>query len=334
MASETTVVEQQLADTANDHHTLKFIGALVGVPIVLLLMLMAFLVPSLHSGAKDLPLAVSGPDAAVQQVVGGLEQKQPGAFDVTTYATAQEASDSVHNRDTIGAIAIEADGVHIVTASGAGTPYATLLKQIGAGLQSTGQNVVYEEVAPLTEKDPTGSSIATLGLPLIFGGNVSAILLITMFKKHPLLRIFGGLAIALIGGYAVTAAMQYGFDVLSGNFWLTGLMLSLGIAAISMTLQGLYNLAGMAGVGVAAVILLFFSNPLSGLATGAAWLPKPWGLIGQLMPIGAAGTAIRSSAFFDGAGMTFSVWVLVVWTVIGICLAAFFGKRQKKAASA
>ncbi|KQB87070.1 ABC transporter permease [Corynebacterium lowii] len=326
-----TTENASTAEAQKDNKTtLKFIATLLGVPLVLLIMLLSFLLPSLNSGAKDLPLAVSGPEPVIQQITGGLEQKQPDAFDVTTYQSAEEARDSVLNRDNIGAITVGDNGITIITASGAGTPYASLLQQLGTGLESTEQQVSYDDVAPLTEDDPTGSSIATLGLPLVFGGNVSAILLISLFKNSPRLRVLGGLAIAIIGGFAVTAVMQYSLHVIDGNFLLTAAVLSLGIASISMTLQGLHNLAGMAGIGVAGVILLFFSNPLSGLATGAAWLPSPWGLIGQLMPIGAAGTAIRSAAFFDGAGMTFSLTVLIAWTLAGFLLSAFITKRQSK----
>ena len=48
--------------------------------------------------------------------------------------------------------------------------------------------------------------------------------------------------------------------------------------------------------------MLFISNPISGLATGPQWLPHPWGTIGQFLPVGAAGTALRSVAYFDGRG--------------------------------
>ena len=55
---------------------------------------------------------------------------------------------------------------------------------------------------------------------------------------------------------------------------------------------------GMEAIGS----MLFISNPISGLATGPQWLPHPWGTIGQFLPVGAAGTALRSVAYFDGRG--------------------------------
>ena len=50
------------------------------------------------------------------------------------------------------------------------------------------------------------------------------------------------------------------------------------------------------------------------------FLPRAWGALGQYLPIGAAGNATRSVAFFDGAGIAHSVWVLLGWVVIGSVL--------------
>lgn len=218
----------------------------------------------------------------------------------------------------------------MVTASGAGTPYSQLLKQIGEGLEAQGNSVEYRDVAPFPEEDPTGSAIATLGLPLVFGGNVSAMLLIFLLKGYPRLSILGGILLSITGGISTAAVLQYGFHVLDGDFILTAAALSLGIAAICMTLQGLHNLAGMTGIGIAGILLLFLANPLAGLATGPDWLPAPWGEIGQLLPIGAAGTAIRSAAYFDGAGSGTAFLVLSCWTLAGFLMAAFVSRHKSR----
>jgi len=312
----------------------KLAAILVGVPAVLIVMLMAFLLPTLNSGAHNLPLGVSGPAQVADQVVAALDEQSPDAFEVTTFDSAADARDAVLNREQIGAISIGESGVSIVIASGAGTPYAPLLKQVGAGLEAAGQTVTYDDVAPLTEEDPTGSAIAVLGLPLVFGGNISAILLITLLKNYPRLRLVGGVLMSVTGGVATAAVMQYGLGVIDGNFALTAAALSLGIAAIGMTLQGLHNLWGMAGLGVAGVLLLFLANPLGGLATGPWWLPAPWGAIGQILPIGAAGTAVRSAAFFDGAGGSTAFIVLGCWAVIGFLLSAFISRHKSRKTAA
>ena len=306
--------------TASKQH-LKLAGLILGLSTILLLMLLSFVTPLLNSGAKDLPLAVGGPDMVTTKITQGLEAKSPDAFAVTNYSTAEEATEAVRNREAIGAITAGPDGITIVTASAAGTPYSTILKQIGEGLSQTGQPIHYTDVAPLTAKDPSGSAISMLALPMIFGGMSSAVAFSTVFKKSRHKQIIGAIGVAILGGLIASATLYFGFGAFEANFWPTTVIM-LGIAAISLTVLGLNSLLGFAGIGLGAVLMLFVANPLSGLATGAAWLPSPWGTLGQYLPLGAAGTAIRSSAFFDGAAMGQPVTVLVCWIVVGLGLAA------------
>ena len=100
----------------------KLAGLILGLSTILLLMLLSFVTPLLNSGAKDLPLAVGGPDMVTTKITQGLEAKSPDAFAVTSYSTAEEATEAVRNREAIGAITAGPDGITIVTASAAGTP--------------------------------------------------------------------------------------------------------------------------------------------------------------------------------------------------------------------
>ena len=293
---------------------------MVGIAIVIGLMLAAFAGPALNSGAADLPLAVSGPAPAVAQVSATLDQARPGAFRVTTFATASDAADAITRRDAIGGIAIGADGVTIQTAAGAGAPYKQALTAIGAQLTAAGQHVTYAELVPTTPADPAGTALGTLALPLVFGGMAGAVALLFGLKGDRRTRLVGAVGIALLGGFTATAILQFGFQALAGSYWLTSLAVAAGIGAIGLTVLGLGSLIGTPGVALGAVTMLFVANPLSGLATGPAWLPQPWGAIGQFLPVGAAGTAIRSAAYFGGAGAGAAWLVLAAWIALGVVL--------------
>lgn len=96
MAEQTTSPDSpEPTEEKGNRPALKLLGILLGVPCVLIVMLLAFLVPSLNSGASDLPLGVSGPAPAVEQVTEALDQRSPGAFDITTYDSADGAVDAV-----------------------------------------------------------------------------------------------------------------------------------------------------------------------------------------------------------------------------------------------
>lgn len=304
------------------------VGIMLAIPTVIALMLLAFAAPALHSGASHLPLAVSGPAPAVQQVSGMLAAKAPGAFDVTTYPSADAAAQAIRDREAIGGLSAGPGGLTIQTAAGAGAPYSAVLKGMGAQLSAAGQHVTYAELAPLPSRDPAGAGLTTLGLPLIFGGMASAVALVLAYRGSVLARIGALLGVAIVGGLVATAILQFGFGALEGNYWLTSAAVAAGIAAISATVLGLGLALGTAAIGLGAVLMLFVSNPISGLATGPAWLPQPWGEIGQYLPLGAAGTAMRSAAYFDGAGATRAWIVLACWIVGGLAVAALARRRE------
>ena len=89
----------------------SLVGIVLGIPAVIALMLLAFAAPALHSGPKDLPLAVSGPPPVVAQLTGAIQQQAPGAFAVTTYASTDEAATAIRHREAIGGLAATPTGL-------------------------------------------------------------------------------------------------------------------------------------------------------------------------------------------------------------------------------
>lgn len=306
------------------------VGVVAGLTLAVSLMLLAFAAPAVNSGAHDLPVAVSGPDSALANLEAALDAASPGGFDVTRHADAAAVADAITARDAVGGISITPDGAVIQTASAAGAPYAPLLRSIGAGLAAKGQPVTYTDLVPLTEDDPVGSGLSALALPLAFGGMISAVGLVTLFKHSRTLRVVGSIGFSAVAGVTITAILQFWLGSIDGSFWLTATGVALGIAAISLVVLGLESLFGYPGLAIGAVIMVFVANPLSGLATGPWWLPQPWGAIGQFLPIGAAGTAIRSAAFFDGAGAGPALAVLAGWIAVGLALVALSARRATR----
>ena len=134
--------------------TRMLLAVTAGVPVVILLMLLAFLAPAINSGAEDLPLAVAAPAEQREQLTAGLEAAAPGSFDVTVVDDADAVTRAVQDRDAIGGIAASADGIEVVTASGAGSPYAALLKNLATGLQAQAQQQAGPLVQPTDQPHP------------------------------------------------------------------------------------------------------------------------------------------------------------------------------------
>jgi hypothetical protein len=111
-------------------------------------------------------------------------------------------------------------------------------------------------------------------------------------------------------------------------------VVGLALGSIALMLVGLHNVSGLPGLGSGAAVVLLLGNPLSGITSAPELLPEGWGTLGQLLPPGAAGTALRSTAFFDGAGSIAPLLVLSAWAVVGLALAMVpVGRRQEQEAA-
>lgn len=62
-------------------------------------------------------------------------------------------------------------------------------------------------------------------------------------------------------------------------------------------------------------------------------LPGWSGTLGQLLPPGAGGRLLRSTAFFDGHGIAHSVTVLAAWLTLGMVLCLAGGLRHRPTAT-
>jgi hypothetical protein len=310
----------------------KLVAVVLGLSAVIGLMLLAFVLPSVNSGPHELKLGITGPAAATEQISTSLEASKQGAFDTREFADADALRDAIRNRDVVGGIAVDANGPHVLIATAGGTPIAQTLTGVANGLsEDSGAKVPVEDVVPLTADDPTGAGLTALALPLVFGGIMPAVVLVQLFPRSIVKRVLGAAGVAVVAGFALTAILQFGTNSLDGNYLLTALTLAVGISAISLPILGLESLLGMKGFALGAVTMMFIGNPLSGMATTAAWLPAGWGALGQLLPPGAAGASVRSMAFFDGHGATTPLLVLVCWIAVGIALCVAAGRKKASA---
>lgn len=307
----------------------KAAGVVLGIPVIIGLMLFAFLAPTFASGPAGVPVAVSAPEPMVQQLTQGIEQKAgDDAPEITVMDSLDEVRTAVLEREAVGGLAITPEGATAFTASGNGAPYAQLIDGIAGSLEAQGMTVERTDLAPTSPEDPQATGLALLGLPLAFGGIISAVVATFLFRGTRWTKIGVLTGIAVLGALVATWMLHSVYGTLTGNFAMEWLAISAGILATSMLTAGLGALIGVPGVGIGAVLTIFLANPLSGLSTGPWLLPAGWSTLGQWMPIGATGYLVRSLSFFDGNGAGASWWVLALWIVTGLVL--LFAARPER----
>jgi hypothetical protein len=294
---------------------------------VLTVFLIAFAWPASRSEPRDVPLAVAGPTPAVEQVKTGLEQAMPGGFEITAVPDRAAAVEKIQDRDAYGAIVLDAAQPEVLTASAGGPAVAQILNQLATKLSPESPAKV-TDVVPLPKDDPRGAGLAAGALPLVLGGIIAAGAL-TQLVRSGSKRMVGAVVFAVTGGLALAAVLQYWLGSFEGSYLGNSGVIAMSIAAISLTLLGLEWLLGTAGLALGGAVMMLLGNPLSGMTSAPEMLPRGWGTLGQLLPPGAAGTALRSVSFFDGAGAARPIAVLGCWMLAGLLLCGIGALRTR-----
>jgi hypothetical protein len=329
-------------------------GVVVLVPLLVGLALAAFAWPAARLAPRDVPVGVVAPAAAGAAIEQRLA-RDGGAVEVHRFADRAEAEAAIADRDVYGAILIAPEGTTVLTASAASPLVAQLLQQAatggapapapsgasapapgppatspgatapapGAPATSPGAApsapVRVVDVVPADRDDPRGAALAASVLPLVLAGMAAGLLVWLAGGGWPA-RWAALVGASALAGLVAAGIAQGWLGVLGGSWAVNAGVLGLTVLAVGATVAGLAALGGRAGAALGALLMVLVGNPLSGVSSAPELLPAPAGAIGQLLPPGAGGSLLRSTAFFDGAGATAPLAVLAAWVLLGLAL--------------
>lgn len=306
-------------------------AAILLIPVVVALVLTLFAWPASRQEPRDLPIGVAGPAAATAALDRELAAKQD-AFDVHHYADEAGAREAIKDRDVYGAFVVSQSGPKVLTASGASVTIAQLLQQAGeAAAAKEGSAALVQDVVPGAKDDPRGSGLASSVLPLVLAGlliGVGAWLVVPSLWRRVAVLVAG----SVLAGFAAIAIAQGWLGILEGPWVVNALVLSLVVLAIGFVVAGFGALLGVAGIGLGLLLMMLIGNPWSGVSSAPEMLPQPTGEVGQLLPPGAGGNLVRSTAFFDGAAAGEHLAVLVAWVGVGLLAMVAAAARQRRRA--
>lgn len=280
------------------------------------LMLIAFAWPASHTAPRDLPIAVSGPQAGM--VVERLEQQSPGAFEPIVLPDETAAREAITDREAYGAIVTGGGAPRLLVASGASPVVAQQLTQIGQRMAGAPATPV-EDVVAADPDDPRGAGFGAMALPLVMAG-IAASVLLTLMVGSTAGRLVGALTFGVAGGLLSMVIVQGWLSLVPGNYLTLSAVAGLISFAVAGSIVGLSSVIGRAGIALGALTMLLIGNPFSAATSAPELLPQPWGTVGQLLPPGAGATLVRSVAFFDGARAGGPLLVLLGWAAAGLVL--------------
>lgn len=272
----------------NDH---SFYKAAAALAVLVALAVTSFTWPAANLAPRDLPIGTVGAAA----VPAGVEGHR--------FADEAAARDAIRNREVYGAVAPG----RLLVASAASPAVAQRLRLAAPG-------AAVEDVVP----EPAGMALGSLVLPLTLVGVAMGILGFLLFAGRQ--RLAWLLLAASGAGLLVVGIAQGAFGALAGDWAVNAGVVTLALLAVGAAVTGLASSLGRPGIGIAAGLMVLVGNPWSGVTSAPELLPEPAGTLGQLLPPGAAGSLLRSVAYFDGAAAAAPLVVLAVWALAGLAL--------------
>ncbi|MFF8234921.1 ABC transporter permease [Streptomyces caelestis] len=305
------------------------------MPFLMVTMMYATYMGTMHSPkTRDMPVAVVGSGAVAQSVVDELESAEDGAADPRLVADRSEALDLLKDRDVAGVLLIPADGsteATLYTAQAAGASQAGTVKQllapVAAGHDWTTKN---QDIAPLPAGDSSGIGMlfAAIGMMMVgyapLSGMIAAVPHLLAVRRF--LPVLAGWAVAtssliwLILG-PIVGAVDGHYPAFVGVA-----LLATGAVALSQLL--FVKLMGGLAVLPGMLLWMVFGVPASNLAMPIHSMPGFFGFLHNVLPLPAAGEALRSIVYFNGRGVGTHLLTLAVWLVAALALNLLVERRK------
>ena len=296
-------------------------AVVIGVVLVALFAFF-FVYPGHDPKPNHLPIGVSG--TAADRVAAELQRG--GRFEVKRFSDAQAARRAILDREVYGAL-VTGPQPRVLVATAASPQVAGVLEGVAAPTAPGGRPEV-EDVKSLDRDDPRGVSINLTLLPLSVTSILGALLLNSLapgLRAGP--RVGSLLAFAVLGALVSLLIVRVAIGALPGSFvalWGIG---ALAIFATATPAAAIMRALREPGVGLSFLIFLMLGNPASGAASAPELLPDPWREGGQFLPAGAAASALRNIAYFDGAALARPLLVLTAYAVVGALVLVLLDRR-------
>ncbi|MET7704879.1 ABC transporter permease [Micromonospora sp. NPDC005413] len=294
------------------------------IPFLMVTMMFATYVATMHSPhPRGMPVAVIGSGAQAQAIVDGLNG---ASTEARLVASRAEAVDLLQEREITAALqppTTDGGTATILTAMAAGASEATTAQQLLAPVAADANwTVAVDNVAPLPDGDLAGIAVLFAAMGMMLAGYVP--LSVLLMATPNLLRLRRFLPV-LVGWSAVTSTIIWLVlgpivGAVDGHY-----LTFLGVGMLATGAVGLAQLLFTKILGPLAVLLgmllyVVFGMPASGLAVSVHTMPGFFQFLHHVLPLPAAGEALRSALYFDGRGIAPYLITLVVWIVAALAL--------------
>ncbi len=305
------------------------------VPFVMVTMMFATYVGTMHSPEpRELPVAVAGTGAGAEDAVRTLAAAGEDALEVRVVPSADDAVALIRDREVVGALVLPAGGsttATVYTASAAGPSAAATAQGLLAPVAlAEDWTIEARDVAPLPDGDSSGTAVLFGAMGMMLAGYVPLSLLLIALPHLLSVRRFLPVAVgwSAVCGTVIWLLLGPVVGAVGGHYLEFLGVGMLAICAVGLTQLLFTKLLGPLAVLLGMLLYVVFGMPASNLALSVDVMPGFFGFLHGVLPLPAAGEALRSLLYFDGDGLGGHLLVLVCWAVVALVLGLLVERRS------
>jgi hypothetical protein len=313
----------------------RLLLALLGVLVVVFALVGSNVAANHAPKPHHVPVGLVGPPPVVGAVAGSIAQRAPGAYQIHAYPSLAAAKAAILHRTVYGALRPQPSPLLLV-ASAASPAVAGLLEATAVtAARAQRRPLVVDDIVPLPSSDSRGATAFSMVLSLIIAGIMGSAV-IYLFDRHRSQpeRLATMVALAIAVGLVAALVTNVVIGAFPGHFLAVWGVATLFYLALGVPIAAFQVLVGAGGVAIGAVMFLVIGNPASGGNSAPELLPGFWRDLSQILPPGAATTALRDVVYFHGHGMTDALIVLGLWAVLGATVAITVNTLRSRSRSA
>ena len=291
--------------------------------LVLLFAFTALYVAAFHAPrVKGLDVGFVGSAPQATRAQSELDVAAAGSFDVRRYDTESQARAALLDTDVHGVLVPHGSQARVLVAEAFGvTPTQAVAGALRRAAAAFGMAAEVEDLRPLPASDSRGLSslftvVGALIPSVVFG------VLLAMFGRALQARVrwTAVFAYALLAGLVVAFNVDVLVGALSGHFAGIAVVVGMFALAVGAVSHGLGHLGGPMAIAMVVVLLVLLGLSSAGGAVTYELEPGFFSAVSQLLPPGAALTAVRNVEYFDWAATTIPLLVLAAWSAVGLLL--------------
>lgn len=268
------------------------------------------------------PVGIAGQPNVVRNVGNAIRRRAPGAFEIHEYASLDAARTAVLHRKIYGALRPEPTPLVLVATAASPAVSRLLVDASTVARKRIGEPVAVRDLVPLPSSDSTGATPFSAVLSLIIAGVFGSTVIFTLAHDRPAnVRVLAMLILGIGAGLITALITNVVVGAFPRNFFGVWAVAALYVLAMGLPIIAFQLAVGIAGTAIGAVMFLVIGNPASGGASAPELLPGFWRVVSQMLPPGAATTAMRDVVYFHGHGAARGLIVLALWAFLGVALA-------------